>query len=290
MSKPRAYRELTKPRLSFLAALSAVAGFFCADPTSPWQSTTLMALALGTGLAAGACGALNQWMERAPDGRMRRTEDRPLPKGSLSPQQALVFGLILLALSLGILAQGTHAWAVGLTVATVVTYLFVYTPLKTRTPWCTVVGSLPGALPALIGSAARSTDGRPDAMGWALFAILFCWQVPHFMALAVLWRDDYARGGFRVATVDDPTGDSAARQSSAFLALLLPASLAPVALAPGELRVYGLIAAGLGLWYNWLGLQFLSRERRTGIARGFFLFSLLYLTLLMAALVADRIL
>lgn len=289
MSQPRAYRELTKPRLSLLAALSAVAGFFCAEPATPWGGATLGALAVGTGLAAGACGALNQWMERGPDGQMRRTSERPLPKGELTPRAALVFGLILLASSLAVLARWTHPVAVGLTVTTVLTYLFLYTPLKTRTHWCTVVGSLPGALPVLIGATARSADGTPDPVGWALFAILFCWQVPHFMGLAVLWKDDYARGGFRMATVVDPSGKSAAQQSTFFLILLLIASAVPVLLVPGELGVYGAVAALLGAWYLRLGLIFRDAARRAQIARPFFLFSLLYLSGLLLALVLDRI-
>lgn len=289
MSTQRAYRELTKPRLSALAALSAVAGFFCAPPATPWTGAGLAALAAGTGLAAGACGALNQWMERHPDGQMRRTAGRPLPKGQLTPRAALAFGLLLVAASLAILHRWTNPTALWLTVATIVTYLFLYTPLKTRTQWCTVVGSLPGALPVLIGAAARAPDGSPDAVGWALFAILFCWQVPHFMGLAVLWREDYARGGFRMATVVDPSGASAAAQSTVFLLMLLVASAAPVVLAPGELRTYGVVAALLGAWYLRLGLAFAQPARREQVARPFFLFSLLYLSLLLLALVLDRI-
>lgn len=289
MSTQRAYRELTKPRLSMLAALSAVAGFLCAQPSAPWDGMTLTALAIGTGLAAGACGALNQWMERRPDGQMRRTAERPLPKGELTPRAALVFGLLLLAGALVVLARWTNPVAVALTVATVVTYLLLYTPLKTRTQWCTVVGSLPGALPVLIGASARAADGTPDPMGWALFAILFCWQIPHFMGLAVLWKDDYARGGFRIATVVDPSGESAARQSTFFLVLLLVASATPVLLAPGELGVYGAVAAILGAWYLRLGLAFRDPARRAQVARPFFLFSLVYLSGLLLALVLDRI-
>ncbi len=289
MSTPRAYRELTKPRLSMLAALSAVAGFFCALPSEPWTGMSLWALSIGTGLAAGACGALNQWMERLPDAQMQRTASRPLPKGQLTPRAALIFGIVLLVGGLTMIARWTNLTALALTAATVLSYLFLYTPLKTRTQWCTVVGSLPGALPVLIGSAARSTDGNPDAMGWALFAILFCWQVPHFMGLAVLWKDDYARGGFRIATVVDPSGESAARQSTFFLVLLLIASAVPVILAPEDLRAYGVIAALLGAWYLRLGIAFRDKSRREHVARRFFLFSLLYLSALLLTLVLDRI-
>lgn len=289
MSRQRAYRELTKPRLSMLAALSAVAGFFCAPPETVWTGTGLTALSFGTAFAAGACGALNQWMERHPDGQMQRTAQRPLPMGELTPRAALAFGLVLLVAALVILARWTNPTALVLTIATVITYLFLYTPLKTRTHWCTVAGSLPGALPVLIGSAARSPDGTPDALGWALFAILFCWQIPHFMGLAVLWRDDYARGGFRMATVVDPSGETAASQSTFFLVLLLVASAIPVAIAPGELPVYGGVAALLGAWYLKLGLEFRQADQREHVARPFFLFSLVYLSVLLLALVLDRI-
>jgi protoheme IX farnesyltransferase len=289
MSTQRAYRELTKPRLSMLAALSAVAGFFCALPSEPWTGMSLLALSIGTGLAAGACGALNQWMERLPDAQMQRTASRPLPKGQLTPRAALIFGIVLLVGGLAMIARWTNLTALALTAATVVSYLFLYTPLKTRTQWCTVVGSLPGALPVLIGSAARSTDGNPDAMGWALFTILFCWQVPHFMGLAVLWKDDYARGGFRITTVVDPSGESAARQSTFFLVLLLVASAVPVILAPADLRAYGVVAALLGAWYLRLGIAFRDKSRREHVARRFFLFSLLYLSVLLLTLVLDRI-
>lgn len=289
MSRQRAYRELTKPRLSMLAALSAVAGFFCAPPETAWTGTGLAALSVGTAFAAGACGALNQWMERHPDGQMQRTAQRPLPKGELTPRAALAFGLVLLVAALVILARWTNPTALVLTIATVITYLFLYTPLKTRTHWCTVAGSLPGALPVLIGSATRSSDGTPDAMGWALFAILFCWQIPHFMGLAVLWRDDYARGGFRMATVVDPSGETAASQSTFFLVLLLVASAVPVAILPGELPVYGGVAALLGAWYLKLGWEFRQAEQREQVARPYFLFSLVYLSVLLLALVLDRI-
>jgi protoheme IX farnesyltransferase len=250
---------------------------------------SLLALSIGTGLAAGACGALNQWMERLPDAQMQRTASRPLPQAQLTPRAALIFGIVLLVGGLAMIARWTNLTALALTAATVVSYLFLYTPLKTRTQWCTVVGSLPGALPVLIGSAARSTDGNPDAMGWALFAILFCWQVPHFMGLAVLWKDDYARGGFRIATVVDPSGESAARQSTFFLVLLLVASAVPVILAPADLRAYGVVAALLGAWYLRLGIAFRDKSRREHVARRFFLFSLLYLSVLLLTLVLDRI-
>jgi protoheme IX farnesyltransferase len=281
----RAYWELTKPRLSLLAVLTAVAGYLAAVPGGGASWSTLGWLTLGTALAAGACGALNQWMERGPDARMRRTAGRPLPTGALRPRQALAFGLALLAAGLAAVGWGANFAAMAMTAATAVTYLFLYTPLKYRTPWCTVAGSLPGALPVLIGSAARTGGVSPFDL--AVFSLLFCWQVPHFMGLAVLWREDYAAGGFRVATVDDPSGDSAARQSSVFLAGTLAASAAPV-LIDRSLVAYAAVAVLAGIAFARLGLRFHRGGSRAAAARPFFLFSLLYLPLVLLALVLDR--
>lgn len=281
----RAHWELTKPRLSLLAVLTAVAGYLASVPGGGAPLAPLGWLTLGTALAAGACGALNQWMERGPDARMRRTSGRPLPAGALRPRQALAFGAALLVAGLAAVGWGAGFAAMALTAATAVTYLFLYTPLKSRTPWCTVAGSLPGALPVLIGAAGRT--GTVGGFDLAVFALLFCWQVPHFMGLAVLWREDYAAGGFRVATVDDPSGDSAARQSTAFLAGTLVASAAPVLLDP-SLIAYGAVAAAAGLAFARLGLRFRRPATRAAAARPYFLFSLLYLPLVLAALVLDR--
>ena len=287
MTPAAAYRELTKPRLSLLATLTAVAGFFLAEPGIPWTAGRLGAIGVGTGMAAAACGALNQWMERGPDARMRRTEGRPLPVGALSPRAALAFGAILLAAGLALVGIGANFTAMALTALTAATYLFLYTPLKTRTGWCTVVGSLPGALPVLIGAAGRADDGHLSAAPWLGFALLFCWQVPHFMALAVLWRDDYARGGFRIATVEDPSGETAAAQSSAFLALLAAATAAALGAQGAHLATW-LVAAASTDAYVGLGARFDDPARRAAAARPFFLFSLLHLPVVLLALVLDR--
>ncbi len=283
-----AYRELTKPRLSFLATLTAVAGFFLGDPKVAWSVSSLAALAVGTGMAAGACGALNQFMERRPDAQMRRTETRPLPTGQLTPRAAFIFGSLLLIGGLFLVALGANLIAAGLTALTAATYLLLYTPLKSRTGWCTVVGSLPGALPILIGAAGRAPDGFPTPSAWLGFCALFAWQVPHFMALAVLWRDDYKRGGFKVATVEDPTGESAARQSSAFLALLAAALTAALAYQAAHVLTW-LIVTLTTVWYVVLGARFDNTASRDATARPFFLFSLLHLPITLLALVMDRI-
>jgi len=287
MTPATAYRELTKPRLSLLATLTAIAGFFLAEPGIPWSAARLAALGIGTGLAAAACGALNQWMERGPDGLMRRTERRPLPTRALSPGAALAFGLALLVAGLATVGIGANFAAMALTALTAATYLFLYTPLKTRTAWCTVVGSLPGALPVLIGAAGRADDGHLSAAPWLGFALLFCWQVPHFMALAVLWRDDYARGGFRVATVEDPSGESAAAQSSAFLALLAAATAAALASQGAHPAAWAVALASTAAYVG-LGARFDAPATRAEAARPFFLLSLLHLPVVLLALVLDR--
>jgi len=220
-SLPAALWELTKPRLSFLSVLTALAGYFCSNPQGLTDARVLVSLAVGTALAAGGCGALNMWWESEADARMERTKHRPIPAKVVHPGIVLLFGGTLCIAGVTLVWNGANALAGFLTMATIVSYLLFYTPLKSVTSWCTLVGSLPGAIPPIIGTAAKlgqgQANGNIDAMGWLLFALLFCWQIPHFMALAVMCRDDYARGGFKVATVDDPSGRSASLWAMAFI-------------------------------------------------------------------------
>ena len=296
-STPAAYWELTKPRLSALSALTALAGYFCSAPEAPADARTLVSLALGTALAAGACGALNMWMDRGADARMERTRGRPIPAGTVPPVAALAFGLTLLAAGIALVWFGADALAGMLTAATAFSYLLLYTPLKSRTSWCTLVGSLPGALPPLIGTAAK-LGGRIDAMGWMLFALLFFWQVPHFMALAVMCRDDYARGGFKVATVDDPSGRSASVWAMAFIVPMLFAAgminqtffdADCASSLRGWASPYLWISGLAGIWFFKLTLEFALPQRRAEVAKPLFLASILYLPLVLLTLTLNRV-
>ncbi|WP_269537279.1 heme o synthase [Cerasicoccus fimbriatus] len=282
----RQFWELTKPRLSLLSVITALVGYMAADPQR--DAGVFLALLIGTSLAAGAAGALNQWLEREVDRRMARTQDRPLPSGAVSPQAALAFGLILGISGSTLVWLGANPLAGALTVATLVSYLLVYTPLKRITSWNTLIGAIPGALPPLIGWAAAS--GQIDPLGWILFGILFCWQIPHFMAIAWLYRDDYAQGGFVMSTVNDPSGRCAARQSLGHSILLLGISLLPAILGYASWLLYGAAALVCGLGYAWTAFKFWRAENdmRTPASRKMFLASIAYLPLLLGALVIDR--
>jgi len=295
-SVPAALWELTKPRLSFLSVLTALAGYFCSDPHAQTNPKVLVSLALGTALAAGGCGALNMWWEREADARMERTRHRPLPAELLQPNHVLAFGLALAGLGVGLVWAGANPLAGALTLATVGSYLLLYTPLKSLTSWCTLVGSLPGAIPPIIGTAAKV--GTVDGMGWLLFALLFCWQIPHFMALAVMCREDYVRGGFKVATVADPSGRSAARWSLAFIIpmFFVAGKLATSFFGPGYSGALGgfrspflWVSLVAGIWFFKLSLDFALPHRRAEVAKPFFLGSILYLPLVLLTLTLNRL-
>jgi len=295
-SVPAAYWELTKPRLSFLSVLTSLAGYFCSAPAQPTDAKVLVSLALGTALAAGGCGAVNMWWESDADAKMERTRNRPIPAGLIRPGAALLFGLLLLALGVTLVWVGANPLAGALTAATAFSYLFLYTPLKTHTSWCTLVGSLPGAIPPIIGTAAKL--GHIDRMGWLLFALLFFWQVPHFMALAVMCREDYARGGFKVATVDDPSGRTAAIWAMAFiLPMLFAAGMinqtffdpACTSSLRGWASPYLWISGLAGVWFFKLTLEFALPNRRTLVAKPLFLASILYLPLVLLTLTLSRV-
>jgi protoheme IX farnesyltransferase len=287
-SVPAAYWELTKPRLSFLSVLTSVAGYFCSAPAQPTDAKVLVSLALGTALAAGGCGAINMWWESDADAKMERTRNRPIPAGLIRPGAALLFGTLLLVAGVILVWTGANSLAGALTAATAFSYLFLYTPLKTHTSWCTLVGSLPGAIPPIIGTAAKL--GHIDTMGWLLFALLFFWQVPHFMALAVMCREDYARGGFKVATVDDPSGRSAARWALFFIIpMLFVAGAIATNFFPDWTSPFVWVSFLAGAWFFKLTLDFAVPDRRADVAKPLFLASILYLPVVLLTLTLNRV-
>jgi protoheme IX farnesyltransferase len=223
--------------------------------------------------------------ERDTDALMRRTRGRPLPDGRVPPGDARLFGIVLSAGGLTLLAALPHLLAACLALVTLVLYLAVYTPLKRRTPLATVVGAVPGALPPLIGWTASSGDITLG--GAALFAIMFLWQVPHFMAIAWMYRDDYAKAGFPMLPVVDPTGRRAGRQAVVYAAALIPVSAVP-ALAGVSGAAYLFTALGLGTILLWLAIRF-AATRTDRSARRLFFASITYLPLLLVAMIANRL-
>jgi protoheme IX farnesyltransferase len=276
------YVALTKPRLNVLVVVTSAAGYYLASPDPP-ALAPLVATVTGTALVAGGAAVLNQVYERDTDALMDRTRLRPLPDGRVAAAEARVFGLGLALVGLAALAA-VGVLAAFLALATLVIYLVVYTPMKRHTSVATLVGAVPGALPPLIGwTAARGSafDG-----GWVLFAIVFLWQIPHFMAIAWMYREDYGRAGFPMLPVVEPDGARTGRQ-----ALLYAAALVPVSLLPAVNGVAGLpylwTACGLGLVLVALAALF-ARSRSDASARVLFYGSILYLPLLWAAMIIDH--
>ena len=275
---------LTKPRLNLLVVATTAAGYYLGT-SSDLDLLAFVNTVAGTALVAGGASALNQVAERRVDGLMRRTCGRPLPGGRLQPGEAGGFALLLSLTGLLMLALGANLLAAMVALATLVCYVALYTPLKQRTSLATVVGAVPGALPPMIGWAAATDVLSPEA--WILFAIVFLWQMPHFLAIAWLYREDYARAGFPMLPVAEPDGRSTARQVTAYAAALLPVSLAPtvVGLAAPPYLVGALV---LGLAFLCLALRFAWRRSRAD-ARWLFLGSILYLPLVWIFMIAARV-
>jgi protoheme IX farnesyltransferase len=277
------YVELTKPRISLLVVLTTLVGYVLASPASvalPGLAATL----LGTGLVAAGASVLNMLLERDVDARMHRTRSRPLPAGRLRPAEALAFGSALSVAGLTLLLWHSGTLAAAVAALTWASYVLLYTPLKRATSLCTIVGAVPGALPPVIGWAASRGSLEPGA--FLLFAILFLWQIPHFLAIAWIYREDYARGGLPVLPVLDPAGRLTGRQAVANSIGLTLVSLAPAAAGLAG-QVYPLVALGLGLGLTAAATRAALR-RTPAAARALFLTSLAYLPLLCAALLLDR--
>jgi len=281
--KLTAYVDLTKPRITFLVVLSALAGFAMGAPSSiDWIQ--FLHTAIGVALLSSGIGALNQFWERDLDALMHRTRLRPLPAGSLAARNALVFGV-----TISLLAEIYLAWFINPLTAflgfiALASYLFLYTPLKTRTHWCTFIGAFPGALPALLGwTAARNAIGVEAVV---LFGIMFLWQFPHFHAIATMCREDYARASIRMLPVIEPDGKSTARQIVGYTVALVLISLLPT-----FLRFAGWVYLGgamiLGAWFLYASVT-AARDLTREQSRRLLKVSVLYLPILLGLMTLNR--
>jgi protoheme IX farnesyltransferase len=273
--------ELFKARLSFLVLLTTLVGFLLGW-RGPMDYTVLAATLLGTALSACGASALNQWLERDLDGLMRRTADRPLPAGRMHPSDALLFGLLCCGAGVALLALLVNPLTAILSFLTIVIYAVIYTPMKRVSELNTLLGAVPGALPPLLGWTAAT--GHLDVGGWILFLILWFWQMPHFLAIAWLYRDQYAAAGFKMISTRDPEG-----WATGWQALIYSTALTAITLLPGLLGFaspyYFFAALALGAAMVFLSADFL-RLRNPSAARRLFFASIIYLPLLLGALIA----
>jgi len=282
--KPWAYVVLTKPDVTFLVVITAVAGFYLGS-TGPLNWVCLFNTLCATTLVAAGTASLNQYIERDMDSLMRRTAQRPLPVGILQPREVLRFGFGLIVIGTVWLALAVNFLSAFLGLATSVVYLGVYTPLKTRTTLATAVGALPGALPPLIGWAAAR--GSLSLGGWILFAILFFWQFPHFLAIAWIYREDYARAGIRMLPTVDPRGDATFRQIVATSAVLVPVSLLPAVIGMAGIPyffgalVLGMLLLQVSLWA--------ARHRSNVRAKWLMHATVAHIPVLLAWMILDKI-
>jgi protoheme IX farnesyltransferase len=285
LSKASAFYELTKPGITRLVLVTTAAGFYLAGGSASSLLTFVNAL-IATALVASGTNALNQWFERDADANMRRTARRPLPSGQLTSREAVLFawgisviGLVYLAVFVNMLT----AFVVGFTLGS---YVFIYTPLKKKTWTSTLIGAVPGALPIIAGWTAT---GRPlNAAAWALFAIMFVWQMPHFFALAWIYREDYRNAGFQMLTVVDATGSRAAMQAALYTAVLIPISILPTAFGlTGMIYLVGALVLGIAFLFPTLLMVF--RGPNNKFAWRTFIASIAYLPLLLLLMVIDKV-
>jgi len=278
------YADLFKARLTLLVLLTTLVGFYMGF-RGPMNYLLMLHTLLGTALVAAGASALNQLLERDYDARMKRTQTRPLPSRLLQPSTVLVIGCITAIVGLAYLAMAVNGITSVVGAISLVTYLFIYTPLK-RISWLnTAAGAVPGALPPLMGWTAAT--GQLSGPGWTLFAILAFWQIPHFLAIAWLYRDEYARAGFQMLPNVDPSGRRTARQAVTLSVGLLLVSAVPFLLKMAG-PVYLIGALTLGLAFLWCAIRF-ARLLAIAQARQLFLASILYLPLLLSLLVMDKI-
>ena len=275
--------ELVKARLTLLVLLTTAVGFYL-GAEGPINFAALLHTVFGTAAAAAGAAALNQWWEYKLDAMMQRTRSRPVPAGRMRPQAAVAFGTALSIFGVAYLAFVCNALSAALAAITIIIYIFAYTPLKRVSTLNTALGAVPGALPPMIGWAAAR--GTLNAGAWMLFAILFFWQLPHFFAIAWMYRDDYARAGFQMISSDDPSGERSASQSVFFCMILFVVAGLPAFL--GIATVFYLLAElVLGAVFVAVAMRFLKTRARSD-ARRLFITSIIYLPLLLDALVLSK--
>jgi len=278
-----AFFELTKPRVMRSVILTSAVGFYLAS-SGRLDLLLLFHTLVGTTLLSGGAAVLNEFLEREADGRMRRTCSRPLPSGRLSEGDALIAGSILIVVGSVYLALLTNLLAAFLGCVTLAVYLLVYTPLKMKTPICTTIGAIPGAIPPLIGWAAAK--GSLDSHALLLFAILFAWQFPHFLAISWLYKEDYKRAGFAMLSSIDPDGRRTGRRILIFTVILFGLSVVPVTSGlTGTVYLVGALV--LGSVFLWFGFE-AALFRTTTAARHVLMASVVYLPLLLFLMVIDK--
>jgi heme o synthase len=283
-SRASDFIALAKPRLNLLVVASAAVGYVMGGGDLSNAARVVFTVG-GTALVAGGASAFNQVVERDTDRLMRRTRLRPLPDGRLQRPESLVFAAVMSLCGLVLLGVGVNLLSAAVAFTTLVTYAAVYTPLKPRSSFATVIGAIPGALPPVIGWAAATGDLSRGA--WVLFAIVFLWQLPHFLAIAWIYREDYARAGFPMLPVTEPDGRSTGIQATLYCAALLPVSLAPTLIGLTG-TVYFAAAMALSVLFLGLTIKF-ARSRAVPDARRLFFGSILYLPILWVLMIAGRI-
>jgi heme o synthase len=293
--------ELTKPRITRLVTITSAVGFvMAAVRNQQWLGFDLVLSAVGcltgTALSAAGASALNQWWERARDAQMPRTASRPLPQGRTTPAAAVWSGIALCAAGVLVLYLLCGVAPALVSLATILLYVLVYTPLKPITTIATIIGAVPGALPPLIGWTAGSSAAKASVLGplgesggWSLFLLMFVWQIPHFLAIAWMYKDDYAKGGFKMLPLIDPTGRRTAATVLLWAAALLPATIAPaLAMSDNLSWFYPVVAGATGVAYLVAAFKFNGTISRDNARRVFFA-SIIHLPLLLVAMVSDAL-
>lgn len=278
------YLALTKPRVVVMVLITTFVGFYLAS-SAGFAWLLLCHTLIGVALASGGTLALNQYLERDLDARMLRTKERPLPEGRLRPCKALGFGVAIAATGLLYLTLLVSPLSGLVTAVSVASYLFLYTPLKQKTPLCVIVGAVPGALPPVTGWVAAA--GTPHLEAWVLFAILFLWQIPHSLSIAVLYREDYARANFQLLPVVDPEGSYTGRQ-----VVIHSLALLAVGLLPTTLHLAGVIYFATALVLGSIMLVYgimLARSYSISAARRLLFASLIYLPALLLVMAVDKV-